>query len=153
MNWVWQLSNSDTKGTGWSNYINYTKIGRLLLQHVWIWPQPQCIIYKILLLWRCLAGKALKAIESLGHSVAAYQAAEEIFKKHLVVSDTRQSCVQKKQSTSDQQPHPGNSKDIKRYAVYWTQHNKFKEANHLEELKGSLVYMKLQKKLLLASNY
>ena len=33
--------------------------------------------YEILLLWQCLAGEALKAIESLGHSAAAYQAAEE----------------------------------------------------------------------------
>ena len=38
---------------------------------------PATAEYKLLQLWQCLAGEALKAMESLGHSAAAYQAAKE----------------------------------------------------------------------------
>ena len=38
---------------------------------------PATAEYKLLQLKQCLAGEALKAIEQLGHSAAAYQAAKE----------------------------------------------------------------------------
>ena len=39
---------------------------------------PVTAEYRLLQLRECLAGEALKAIESFGHSSAAYQAAKEL---------------------------------------------------------------------------
>ena len=53
-----------------------TRIGK---QPLWldVDQAPARAEYKLLQLRQCLAGEALKAIESLGHSAKAYQTAKE----------------------------------------------------------------------------
>ena len=100
---------------------------------------PATAEYKLLQLRQCLAGEALKAIESLGHSAAAYQAAKERLERKF----GGQRCQIALYLNNFRPIRPGNSKDIKRYAdLLDIAIINLKESNHLEELKDGLLYMK-----------
>ena len=108
---------------------------------------PATAEYKLLQLRQCLAGEALKAIESLGHSAAAYQAAKERLERKFG-GQRHQIALYLEEIDNFRPVRPGNSKDIERYAdLLDIALINLKEANHLEELKDGLLYMKLQKKL------
>jgi len=103
--------------------------------------------YKLLQLRQCLAGEAVKAIDSLGHSAMAYTTAKERLDRkfggqchqiafYLVeVDNCRCIC-------------PGNHKDIEKFAdLLDVTIVNLKEVNWLEELRDGLLHLKLQKKL------
>jgi len=96
---------------------------------------------------QCLAGEALRSIESLGHSATAHQAAKERLERKF--SGQRCQIALYLEEIDNFRPiHPGNSKDIEKYAdLLDIAIVNLKEANHLEELRDGLLYMKLQKKL------
>ena len=100
--------------------------------------------YKLLQLRQCLAGEALKAIESLGHSATAYQTAKERLDRKFG-GQRRQIALY----LDNFRPiRPGNPKDIEKFEdLLDVAIVNLKEANRLEELQDGLLYMKLQKKL------
>ena len=50
---------------------------------------PATAEYELLQLRQCLSGEALRVIENLGNSAAAYQAAMESWIENLVVNDVK----------------------------------------------------------------
>ena len=108
---------------------------------------PATAEYKLLQLRQCLAGEALRAIESLGHSATAYQTAKERLDRKF--GGQRCQIALYLEEIDDFRPiRPGNSKDIERYAhLLDIAIVNLKEANRSEELQDGLLYMKLQKKL------
>ena len=83
----------------------------------------------------------------MGHSAAAYQAAKERLERKFG-GQRHQIALYLEEIDNFRPVCPGNSKDIKRYAdLLDIAIINLKEANHLEELKDGLLYMKLQKKL------
>ena len=74
---------------------------------------PATAEYKLLQLRQCLAGEALKAIESLGHSAAAYQAAKERLERKFG-GQRRQIALYLEEIDNFRPVCPGNSKDIER---------------------------------------
>ena len=108
---------------------------------------PATAEYKLLQLRQCLAGEALRAIESLGHSATAYQTAKERLDRKF--GGQRRQIALYLEEIDDFRPiRPGNSKDIERYAdLLDIAIVNLKEANRSEELQDGLLYMKLQKKL------
>ena len=103
--------------------------------------------YKLLQLKQCLAGEALRAIEGLGHSAATYQAAKERLERKFG-GQRRQLAIYLEEIDNFKPVHPGNFKDIKKYAdLLDIAIVNLKEANRLDELQDGLLYMKLQKKL------
>ena len=75
---------------------------------------PATAEYKLLQLRQCLAGEALKAIESLGHSAAAYQVAKERLERKFG-GQRRQISLYLEEIDNFRPVCPGNSKDIERY--------------------------------------
>jgi len=63
---------------------------------------------------QCLNGEALKAIESLGHSAAAYQAAKERLDRKF--GGQRQQIALYLEEID--QFRPGNHKDLEKYADF-----------------------------------
>ena len=109
---------------------------------------PATAEYKLLQLKQCLAGEALKAIESLGHSAAAYQAAKERLERKFG-GQRRQIAIYLEEIDSFRPVRPGNFKDMENYAdLLDIAIVNLKEANRLEELRDGLLYMKLQKSFL-----
>ena len=94
---------------------------------------------------QCLAGEVLKAIEGLGHSVAAYQAAKKRLERKFG-GQRQQIAIYLQEIDSFRPVHPGNFKDMEKYvdlsniAIV-----NLRETNHFEELQDGLLYMKLQK--------
>ena len=108
---------------------------------------PATAEYKLLQLCQCLAGEALKAIESLGHSATAYQTAKERLDRKFG-GQRRQIALCLEDIDNFRPIHPGNPKDIEKFAdLLDVAIVNLKEANRLEELQDGLLYMKLQKKL------
>ena len=108
---------------------------------------PATAEYKLLQWKQCLAGEALKAIEGLGHSAAAYQATKERLERKFG-GQRRQLAIYLEEIDSFRPVHPGNFKDMEKYAdLLDIAIVNLKEANHFEELRDGLLYMKLQKKL------
>lgn len=108
---------------------------------------PATAEYKLLQLRQCLSGEALKAIESLGHSAAAYEAAKDRLERKFG-GQRRQIALYLEEIDSFRPVRYGNSKDLEKYAdLLDIAVVNLKEANRLEELKDGLLYMKLQKKL------
>ena len=103
--------------------------------------------YKLLQLRQCLSGEALKAIEGLGHSAAAYQAAKERLERKFG-GQCRQVALYLEEIDQFRPVRPGNYKDLECYAgLLDIAIVNLKEANRYEELRDGLLYMKLQKKL------
>ena len=108
---------------------------------------PATAEYKLLQLRQCLAGDALKAIESLGHSATAYQTAKERLDRKFG-GQRRQIALYLEDIDNFRPIRPGNPKDIEKFAdLLDVAIVNLKEANRLEELQDGLLYMKLQKKL------
>ena len=108
---------------------------------------PATAEYKLLQLRQCLAGEALRAIESLGHSATAYQTAKERLDRKFG-GQRRQIALYLEELDNFRPIRSGNSKDIERYAdLLDIAIVNLKEANRSEELQDGLLYMKLQKKL------
>ena len=103
--------------------------------------------YKLLQLKQCLAGEALRAIEGLGHSAAAYQAAKERLERKFR-GQRRQLAIYLEEIDNFKPVRPGNFKDMEKYAdLLDIAIVNLKEANRLDELRDGLLYVKLQKKL------
>ena len=103
--------------------------------------------YKLLQLRQCLTGEALKAIESLGYSAAAYETAKDRLERKFG-GQRRQIALYLEEIDSFKLIRLGNPKDLEKYAdLLDIAIVNLKEANRLEELKDGLLYMKLQKKL------
>ena len=108
---------------------------------------PATAEYKLLQLRQCLSGEALKVIESLGHSAAAYEAAKDRLERKFG-GQRRQIALYLEEIDNFRPVRYGNSKDLEKYAdlLDITIVN-LKEANRFDELRDGLLYMKLQKKL------
>ena len=103
--------------------------------------------YKLLQLRQCLAGEALKTIESLGHSAAAYQAAKERLERKFG-GQRRQIAIYLEEIDSFKPVRPGNYKDIEKFAdLLDVAIVNLKETHYPEELRDGMLYIKLQKKL------
>ena len=108
---------------------------------------PATAEYKLLQLRQCLAGEALRAIESLGHSATAYHTAKERLERKFG-GHRRQIALYLEEVDNFRPICLGNYKEIEKFAdlLDITIVN-LKEANRLEELNDGLLYLKLQKKL------
>ena len=103
--------------------------------------------YKLLQLRQCLAGEALKSIESLGHSATAYHAAMDRLERKFG-GERRQVAIYLEEIDNFRPVRHGNSKDIEKYAdLLDVAIVNLKESNRSEELKDGMLYIKLQKKL------
>ena len=103
--------------------------------------------FKMLQLKQCLAGKALCAIEHLGHSTAAYDAAKERLERKFG-GKRRQISIYYEDIDQFQQIRPNHSKDLEKYAdLLELLVIKPKEAGHLGELGNGSLYSKLQQKI------
>ena len=108
---------------------------------------PATAEYKLLQLRQCLGGEALRSIESLGHSAAAYKAAMERLERKFG-GHRRQVALYLEEIDNFRPVRPGNSKDLERYAdLLDVAIVNLKEANCLEELRDGMLYIRLQKKL------
>ena len=97
--------------------------------------------YKLLQLRQCLAGEALKAIKSLGHSATAYQTAKERL-DHNFGGQRHQIALYLEDIDNFRPIHPGNPKDIEKFAdLLDVAIVNLKEANRLEELQDGLLYI------------
>ena len=106
---------------------------------------PATAEYKFLQLRQCLSGEALKVIESLGHSAAAYEAAKDRLERKFG-GERRQIALYLEEIDNFRPVRYGKSKDLERYAdlLDITIVN-LKEANQFNKLRDGLLYMKLQK--------
>ncbi|XP_065895432.1 uncharacterized protein [Dysidea avara] len=103
--------------------------------------------YKLLQLRQCLAGEALKAIDSLGHSATAYHTAKERLERKFG-GQRRQIALYLEEVDNFRPINPGSHRDIEKFAdLLDVTIVNLKEANRFEELNDGLLYLKLQKKL------
>ena len=108
---------------------------------------PATAEYKLLQLKQCLGGEALKAIDSLGHSAAAYEAAKERLERKYG-GQRRQIALYLEEIDNFRPVQSGNFKDLEKYTdLLDIAIINLKEANRQEELSDGLLYVKLQKKL------
>ena len=108
---------------------------------------PATAEYKLLQLKQCLGGEALKAIDSLGHSAAAYEAAKERLERKYG-GQRRRIALYLEEIDNFRPVRSGNFKDLEKYAdLLDIAIINLKEANRQEELRDGLLYVKLQKKL------
>ena len=101
----------------------------------------------MLQLRQCLAEEALKTIGNLGNSATAYHTAKERLERKFC-GHHRQITLYLEEVDNFRPVCPSNYNEIEKFAdlLDITIVN-LKEANHLEELNDSLLYLKLQKKL------
>ena len=103
--------------------------------------------YKLLQLTQYLAGDALKAIENLGHSSFAYEAAKERLERQYG-GRRRQIAVNLEELENYQRIQIGNTRDLEEFsdsleiAII-----NLKESGKHQELGNGFLYTKLQKKL------
>ena len=108
---------------------------------------PATPVYKLLQLRQYLSGDALKCIESLGHSAAAYEAAKQRLDRKFG-GQRRQIALRLSELESFRQMHPGNQKDMERFAdLLDVAVINLKEAGRTEELGNGSLYTKLQQKM------
>ena len=106
---------------------------------------PATAEYNLLQLQQCLTKEALKAIESLGYSAAAYETAKDWLERKFG-GQRQQIALYLKEIDSFRAVRNGNSKDLEKFAdLLDIAIVNLKEANRQEELKDGLLYMKLQK--------
>ena len=103
--------------------------------------------YKLLQLRQYLSGEALKVIDSLGHSAAAYEAAKNRLERKFG-GKRRQIAIYLEELEQFRQIRPGNAKDIEEFAdlLDIAMINLQKAGQHYELGDGSL-YIKLQRKI------
>ena len=70
--------------------------------------------YKLLQLRQYLSGDALKAVETLGHSAAAYEAAKERLDRKF--GGQRRIALHLEEFDSIKSVRPGNAKDMEKFA-------------------------------------
>ena len=96
---------------------------------------------------QCLAGEALSAIERLGHSAAAYDAAKERLDRKFG-GKRRQIAIYFEDVEQFKQIRPGHSKDLEQFAdLLELLVMKLKDACQNDELGNGSLYSKLQQKL------
>ena len=110
-------------------------------------PAPAKPEYKLLQLRQHLSGEALKAVETVGHSAAAYEAAKERLERKFG-GQRRKIALHLEELEAIKSVRPGNARDLERFAalldvlvVY------LKEVNRHEELGKRTLYVSLCKKL------
>lgn len=103
--------------------------------------------YKLLQLRQYLAGEALKAIENLGHSAVAYEAAKERLDRKYG-GKRRQIAIYLEDLEQFRQIRPGNAKDLDEFAdLLDIALINLQEAGQNHELGDGSLYTKLQRKL------
>ena len=108
---------------------------------------PATSEYKLLQLRQCLAGEALRSVESLGHSATAYRTALDRLERKFG-GERRQIAIYLEEIDTFRPVRYGNSKDIEKFAdLLDIAIVNLKESNRYEELKDGMLYIKLQKKL------
>ena len=108
---------------------------------------PATAQYKLLQLRQCLTGEALKVIESLGYSAAAYETAKDRLERKFG-GQRRQIALYLEEIDNFRPVRCENSRDLEKYAdLLDVAIVNLKEANRFEELRDGLLYIKLQKKL------
>jgi len=103
--------------------------------------------YKLLQLRQYLSGEELKAIENLGHSASAYEAAKsKLERKHG--GRRRQIALHLEELENFKPVRPGHPRDIERFAdILDIAVVNLKEAKRYDELGNGSLYAKLQKKM------
>ena len=108
---------------------------------------PATAGYKLLQLKKCLSGEALAAVESLGHSAKAYEAAKSRLERKFG-GQRRQINLYLEELDQFRPIRPGNAKDLDRLAdLLDVIVINLKEAGRKEELGNGSLYMKVQKKM------
>ena len=102
---------------------------------------PATAEYKLLQLKKYLSGEALTAVESLGHSAGAYEAAKSGLKRKF--GGQRQINLHLEELDQFRPIRPGNAKDLYRLACLLD----VREAGRKEELGNGSLYIKVQKKI------
>ena len=103
--------------------------------------------FKMLQLKQCLAGEALSAIEHLGHSPAAYDAAKERLERKFG-GKRRQISIYYEDIDQFKQVRPNHSKDLEQYAdLLELLVIQLRETGQHGELVNGSLYCKLQQKL------
>ncbi|XP_065941558.1 uncharacterized protein [Magallana gigas] len=103
--------------------------------------------YKLLQLRQYLSGEALKAVENLGHSAIAYEAAKDRLERKFG-GQRRQIMRHLEQLDSFRPIRAGNSKDLEKFAdILDIAVINLKDAGRTDELKNGSLYVKLQKKI------
>ena len=103
--------------------------------------------FKLLQLRQYVTGEALQAIENLGHSPAAYEAAKERLERKYGVK-RRQIAVYLEDLENFKQVRTGHAKDLEKFAdLLEIALINLKEAGQDQELGDGSLYTKLQRKL------
>ena len=103
--------------------------------------------FKSLQLRHYLSGESLKAIETLGHSASAYQAAKERLERKYG-GKRRQIAIYMEEVDNFRPIQPGNHKGIENFAdLLDNVASNLKDAGRLEHLGDGSLYIKLQKKI------
>ena len=103
--------------------------------------------FKMLQLKQCLVGEALSAIEHLGHSAVAYDAAKERLERKFG-GKRRQISIYYEDIDQFKQVRPNHSKDLEQYAdLLELLVIQLREAGQHGELVNGSLYCKLQQKL------
>ena len=108
---------------------------------------PATAEYKLLQLKKYLTGEALAAVESLGHSAEAYEAAKSRLERKFG-GQRRQIYLHLEELNQFRPIRPGNARDLDRLAgLLDLIVIKLKEAGRKEELGNGSLYMKIKKKM------
>ncbi|XP_070547931.1 uncharacterized protein [Ptychodera flava] len=117
------------------------------LKHQQLESQIDTELQLLLQLRQCLSGEALKAIENLGHSATAYEAAKDRLNRKYG-GKRRQIALHIEELENFKAIRPGHPKDVEKFAdlLDITVIN-LKEAGRDDELGQGSLYIKLQKKM------
>lgn len=108
---------------------------------------PATAEYKMLNLRQYLSGEALKAIENLGYSATAYEAAKDRLERKYG-GKRRQIAIYLEDLEQFRNLRPGNAKDLEQFAdLLEIAVINLKEAGQHYELGADSLYTKLQRKL------
>ena len=108
---------------------------------------PATAEYKLLQLRQYLSGEALKVIDSLGHSAAAYEAAKDRLERKYG-GKRRQIAIYLEELEQFPQIRPDNAKDIEEFAdLLDIAMIILQEAGQHYELGDGSLYTKLQRKI------
>ena len=116
---------------------------------------PATAEYKLLQLKKYLSGEALRAVESLGHSATAYEAAKERLERKYG-EQTRQVNLYIEELDNFRPIRPGNARDVDKLAdLLDVLVINLKKTGRGEELGNGSLYIKVQKKLteVMLANY
>ena len=112
-----------------------------------IYSAPATGEYKLLQLRQYLSGEALKVIDSLGHSTAAYEAAKDRLERKFG-GKRRQIALCLEELEQFRQVRPENARDIEEFAdLLDVAMINLRETGQHHELADGSLYTKLQRKL------